>query len=822
MKQLLIIICLLLTTNLYAQNGIEQSQYWFNNNFDEGVTENIAMQGETITFSENISTTVLGHGLHTFHIRFKDTNAMWSSTISSFFYKIPAEEYVATEIREVQYWFNNDFAGNVTQNTTNQQLVNFISDIDAGNLSDGLHTFHIRFKDNSGKWSSTLSSFFYKVPFEESLASEIREVQYWFNNDFAGNVTQNTANQQLVNFISDIDAGNLSDGLHTFHIRFKDNAGKWSSTLSSFFYKTEAQGIVEKNIVEYQYWLNNDFEEAVIVNAIDQQSFVMVENIDFSDIQDGLHTFHIRFKDNTGKWSAVQSSFFYKIPVSEILENKITTYRYWFDDNFDEVIVVELNEPVNPFLISLIDLRHLPSGDYDINFRFLDKNGLWSSVISEEFTAINPVFVSVDEVEDVEVNYGTEEAGAENALASETTIHDSYDGTHTVSLVWSIESYDGEMPGDYTATGTFELPEGVDQSDPEVDLKVTATVTVLSPAIVSIEDVDNVEVAYGTVETDAIAELSDQTIISDSAGEEHEVSLTWSIHDYDAEISGDYLATGTFELPEGVIQSYPETDLEVTATLTVRSPVIVSIEDVDDIQIDYGTDENEAIAKLAAETKITDSAGNEHNVTLSWTIDNYDAITPGDYTATGIFELPDGVGQSEPQTDLEVKASVTVLSPLMFMLTLEANPEEGGSVEGGGDYEEENHVSVIAKPNEGWEFDNWVDVDENVVSDTAEFDYTMPSNDVTLIAKFSEITGIDDLVKEQINIFPNPARSQVNIVAKVIIDNINITDKMGKTIYNKIIDDNESKISVHDFESGLYIIHIYTKNKVITKKLLVN
>ena len=92
-----------------------------------------------------------------------------------------------------------------------------------------------------------------------------------------------------------------------------------------------------------------------------------------------------------------------------------------------------------------------------------------------------PKIVSATPVSaDVEVKYGTEESAviAElEAKAPETTILDSDDGTHTVELIWSIEGYQKDEPGEYTAKGTFTLPASV-APNPDVPLYVTATVTV--------------------------------------------------------------------------------------------------------------------------------------------------------------------------------------------------------------------------------------------------------------------------------------------------------------------------------------------------------
>ena len=656
MRRILIIICFFMTSGVFAQNVIERSQYWFNNNFDEAVNEVVATPAGLITFSESISTS---------------------------------------------------------------------------NLSDGLHTFHIRFQDNQKKWSTVKSSFFYKVPKAEVADNKIEAYEFWFNNNYDEAEYAITENLSVISLNKSIDVDNLSNGLHTFHIRFKDSSGKWSSILSSFFYKTETHEFIENRIVEYQYWLNNDFDNAVTANANDQQTFTLNQNIDFSGQNDGLHTFHIRFKDAMGKWSVVQSSFFYKIPVSEITENKITSYRYWINDNFDQVTVVELDEPANPFnLISLLDIINLTAGDHYLNLQFRDNKGVWSSVLTEEFSALSPVIVSIEDVDNIEVSYNTAEEDAINELAPETVIYDSYNNYHFVLLNWSIDSYNGEIPGNYLATGTFYLPPGVDQSEPETELEVTATVTVLNPFIVSIEDVDDIDVDFGTSETDAISLLAEKTTITDSADEEHEVDLTWSIENYNAETAGNYTATGTFELPEGVIQS-------------------------------------------------------------------------------------------EPETELEVSANVKVLEPLLFELSLEANPVEGGSTIGSGNYIEGEEVTITAAPNEGWQFINWTIGEDTEVSNTAEFVYSMPGQNITLTANFEDVTGIAETVKHDIRIYPNPASKEFTIKAGFMIDQVLVIDNTGNTIYSTTVKDKEIKIFVQSFKPGAYYLRIHSENSVFTEKIIV-
>ncbi len=72
-----------------------------------------------------------------------------------------------------------------------------------------------------------------------------------------------------------------------------------------------------------------------------------------------------------------------------------------------------------------------------------------------------------------------------------------------------------------------------------------------------------------------------------------------------------------------------------------------------------------------------------------------------------------------------------------YTLTLEAYPEDGGSVAGGGEYEMGEEVEIIAEANEGWEFSEWTGDIEHVDNpSSATATVTMPAEDIGLTANF--------------------------------------------------------------------------------------
>jgi len=81
-------------------------------------------------------------------------------------------------------------------------------------------------------------------------------------------------------------------------------------------------------------------------------------------------------------------------------------------------------------------------------------------------------------VENISVPYGTNQTTATSQLAQQITIDDIYGVTHDVGLNWSVQDYNGNIPGDYNATGTFGLPDCIVQTTPSTALSVEAIITV--------------------------------------------------------------------------------------------------------------------------------------------------------------------------------------------------------------------------------------------------------------------------------------------------------------------------------------------------------
>lgn len=216
---------------------------------------------------------------------------------------------------------------------------------------------------------------------------QIAGYEYWFNDNFANKIITTVASTQLLTISQTIPTTGLPNGINVLNFRSYDNLGKYSSVMSHFFYKTSAsESTLNPKIVAYQYWIDNDYANAVVVTTPVNQQVSINELISMNSVSIGIHSFNIRFKENNEVWSSVLSHLFYKPSEQIIGQNLITEYRYWFNDDFHQAVNVKLSEPVAMLnLTNSMDLTHIHSGLHTIHFQFKDTNDMWSVVTADSF-----------------------------------------------------------------------------------------------------------------------------------------------------------------------------------------------------------------------------------------------------------------------------------------------------------------------------------------------------------------------------------------------------------------------------------------------------
>ncbi len=288
------------------------------------------------------------------------------------------------KISSYEYWFDNNDAGKTTITVNPVSVLDLESNIPTAGLLPGLHVFHIRFKDNNSKYSTTVSQFFQKLPSSNSITKKIVGYEYWFDNNYGNKISNNVTPQSGYQLLGNFDASALHEGMHIFHIRFKDDGGGWSTVLSQFIQKVSGSSGIANEIKAYEYWFDNNYAGKVYQSVTAQSQVQILASVNANSLANGLHIFHVRFIDKGNIWSGVQSSFFQKSGNGSVIPNLITAYRYWSDSANTNIKDVRLQTPVNPYLLNTsLDLSYLTKGNHTIHFQFLDTLYNWSSITTD-------------------------------------------------------------------------------------------------------------------------------------------------------------------------------------------------------------------------------------------------------------------------------------------------------------------------------------------------------------------------------------------------------------------------------------------------------
>lgn len=152
------------------------------------------------------------------------------------------------------------------------------------------------------------------------------------------------------------------------------------------------------------------------------------------------------------------------------------------------------------------------------------------------------------------------------------------DGESTVKMNQSINGSSWNLVGKYNFEGKANEKVRITAAATTNQYVVADAIRIVSytaspavPRIVSIAPVSNVSVVFGTSESVALAQLATTTLITDTENKTHHVALSWTVDGYQPQTPNDYIATATFSLPQGIVQSNPETPLQVKATITLRT-----------------------------------------------------------------------------------------------------------------------------------------------------------------------------------------------------------------------------------------------------------
>lgn len=141
--------------------GTPKYQYWFDDKLQDSVTTVIGSTNNLILLDSLMNSQPVG--LHTLNIRFKPNGGLWSSVVTSFFYKNQQTAIVNNTITQCVYWYDNNWQDPRVVYYGGQSNLSSIINTDAEELSIGTHSVSMMFKDDKGSWSSVTSNNFNRV-----------------------------------------------------------------------------------------------------------------------------------------------------------------------------------------------------------------------------------------------------------------------------------------------------------------------------------------------------------------------------------------------------------------------------------------------------------------------------------------------------------------------------------------------------------------------------------------------------------------------------------------------------------------------------------
>ena len=152
-----------------------------------------------------------------------------------------------------------------------------------------------------------------------------------------------------------------------------------------------------------------------------------------------------------------------------------------------------------------------------------------------------------------------------------------------------------------------------------------------------------------------------------------------------------------------------------------------------------------------------------------------------------------------------------------YEITVSANPEDYGTVTGGGTYEEGATCTVTATATSGHTFVNWTENGE-IVSEDATYTFVVTA-DRELVANF-DLDGIDELNGMSFTLYPNPAIDKVMIESSEFVRKCEVYSVNGALIYTMYECSENFEINVGDYAAGSYVIRLTSDKSVQTRSFV--
>lgn len=153
-----------------------------------------------------------------------------------------------------------------------------------------------------------------------------------------------------------------------------------------------------------------------------------------------------------------------------------------------------------------------------------------------------------------------------------------------------------------------------------------------------------------------------------------------------------------------------------------------------------------------------------------------------------------------------------------YTITVEADPAEGGTADGGGTFNHGETCTLTIVPNVHYTFLNWTENGE-VVSTDETYSFIVNSNR-EIIANLDFFDGVDENGANTFVIYPNPVSDKLMIESQEAVNRCDIYTVSGSLVLSEDENSNSFAVEVGDLRAGTYIIRLTTGDKVQTKQFI--
>ena len=140
-----------------------------------------------------------------------------------------------------------------------------------------------------------------------------------------------------------------------------------------------------------------------------------------------------------------------------------------------------------------------------------------------------------------------------------------------------------------------------------------------------------------------------------------------------------------------------------------------------------------------------------------------------------------------------------------YIISVSADPLDGGVVTGSGGYDYGDECTLTATANEDYKFVNWTEND-SVVSTETVYTFTV-SESRSFVAHFISTVGVNEALTSA-NIYPNPFTSVLRITTERTTQDISVYDIFGRLLMQQPVSGMQFEMDLSELSPGTYLLQV--------------